>query len=243
MQPFGTLKGLEQSMNPQLMKYARETDVSIALSRRENRLKLFVLYPQLSSHAKSPLSSPESVDPYKEIFGHRILLKCESIKFKLQAVDDKEYLCQIEPYYTTLFLYDAKLGKKLTENFHFDVNQANVRPFVNRADPGGSGVKTDLPEKLSEEWLLYPRQTVLNITNAHSDIFLVVRIEKVLQGGICQSSEPYIRATKDPKAGLKVQKNFVACCQRLGSYRMPFAWTARPLFRYLPRTQKNPKYI
>jgi hypothetical protein len=44
---YGTLKGLEQSMNPQLMKYARETDVSIALARRENRRRLFSVYPNM----------------------------------------------------------------------------------------------------------------------------------------------------------------------------------------------------
>lgn len=46
-QMYGTLKGLEQSMNPQLMKYARETDVSIALARRENRRRLFSVYPHM----------------------------------------------------------------------------------------------------------------------------------------------------------------------------------------------------
>ena len=47
VQMYGTLKGLEQSMNPQLMKYARETDVSIALARRENRRRLFSVYPHM----------------------------------------------------------------------------------------------------------------------------------------------------------------------------------------------------
>lgn len=232
IQPYGTLKGLEHSMNPQLIKYAKETDVSIASSRRENRLKLFVLYPQISSNMKLP-SNTDIIEPYKELFGHRVFVKCESIQFKLQAMDEKETLCQIEPYYTTMFLYDAKIQKKLTENFHFDVNSKNVRPFItNNGDTKDSvNFNTDLPEKLSNEWLLYPRQAVLSITNAHSDIFLVVRIEKVLQGGICQSTDPYIKSNKDPRLGIKVQKNFIACCQRLGNYRMPFAWTARPLFK------------
>lgn len=42
---YGTLKGLEQSVNPQLMKYARETDSSIAMARKENRRRLFSVYP------------------------------------------------------------------------------------------------------------------------------------------------------------------------------------------------------
>lgn len=57
---FGTLKGLDQSMNPQLMKYGRETDVSIAQARREYRRKLFGWYPQ-----SSKATNTENIEPYR----------------------------------------------------------------------------------------------------------------------------------------------------------------------------------
>ncbi|KAK9718639.1 PH domain [Popillia japonica] len=270
-QPFGTLKGLEHSMNPQLIKYARETDISIAMSRRENRSKLFTLYPQLSIALNSKSSHSgglqDQIEPYKEMFGTRVFVKCETISFKLQAPGEGDRdVCQIEPYHTTLCLFDAKIGRKLTENFHFDVNHPIVHSMGHMTNgvrdgrgDGPSSPKTDLPPNLSREWLLYPKQALLSITNPHpdiflvvriekvlqggicqasepyikvnKDIFLVVRIEKVLQGGICQASEPYIKVNKDPKAALKVYKSVLASCQRLGHYKMPFAWTARPLFR------------
>lgn len=229
MHPFGTLKGLEQSMNPQLIKYARETDISIASARKENRDKLFILFPQLATNLKTSNSSQIQVEPYREVFGNRVFVKCESIKFKLQAVDEKENLCQVEPYHTTLCLYDAKNGRKLTENFHFDVNNLYMRKTSSCCDEGD--FKLELPQGVTDQWLFYPRQALFSITNPHPDIFLVVRIEKVLQGGICQSSEAYIKANKDPKISLKVYKNIGACCQRLGNYRMPFAWAVRPLYR------------
>lgn len=227
-------------MNPQLIKYARETDISIAMSRRENRSKLFTIYPQLSTvlSTKSPNGLSEQIEPYKEMFGTRVFVKCENIAFKLQAPGEGDRdACQIEPYHTTLCLFDAKIGRKLTENFHFDVNHPVVYSMVqNNNTPDGKGdasstLKTDLPANLPNEWLLYPKQALLSITNPHPDIFLVVRIEKVLQGGICQTTEPYIKVNKDPKAAFKVYKSVLASCQRLGHYRMPFAWTARPLFR------------
>ncbi|KAF5297752.1 hypothetical protein FQR65_LT09926 [Abscondita terminalis] len=232
-QAYGTLKGLEQSMNPQLMKYSRETDMSIAHLRRENRLKLFKLYPQVCVNFKASNQSSEQIEPYKEQFGQRIFIKCESINFKLQVpIDEKETLCQVEPYHTTLCLYDAKTGRKLTENFHFDINSSNVRSLLPITVNGD--VKSS-PEKhsssISQEWIMYPKQAILSVTNPHSDIYVVIRIEKILQGGICQSSEPYLRATKDLKLGIKVQKCVAACSQRLGNYRMPFAWAAKPLFR------------
>lgn len=230
IQPYGTLKGLEQSMNPQLMRYARETDVSIAHSRRENRLKIFNLYPQLVTSVRSPISSPDQVEPYKEIFGQRVFLKCESIQFKLQAAE--ENLCQVEPYQTVLCLFDVRNGRKLTENFHFDVNDVKMRnmlPIPNTVDLQNPEIHK--PTQLPETSLMYPQQALLSITNPHCDIFLVVRIEKMLQGGICQVAEPYVKATKDPKAGSKVFKSVVSCRQRLGHYKMPFAWAARPLYR------------
>ncbi|XP_046736743.1 dedicator of cytokinesis protein 9 isoform X7 [Diprion similis] len=240
MQVYGTLKGLEQSMNPQLIRYSRETDTSIALSRRENRRKLFCIYPHIP-HAKSPTgSSPDTtIDPYKEQFGQRFLIKCESLKFRLQApIDEKDSLCQVEPYQTTLCLFDVRNGRKLTENFHFDINNEVVRNIAKELSPVGIMTEKEedvpLPEEiksLPKEWLMYPKQAIFSVSNPHPDIFLVVRIDKILQGGICQTSEPYIRATKDPRLGLKLHKQVKAACQRLGNYTMPFAWAARPLFR------------
>jgi len=54
------------------------------------------------------------------------------------------------------------------------------------------------------------------ISKPHSDIFLVLRIDKVLQGGIVRVSEPYIKATTNNKDnGLKVFKAVKNICQRL----------------------------
>jgi len=44
---FGTLKGLEHSIHPQLMKYSKETDSLNTSSRHEYRRKLFAVYPYL----------------------------------------------------------------------------------------------------------------------------------------------------------------------------------------------------
>ncbi|XP_043521247.1 dedicator of cytokinesis protein 9 [Frieseomelitta varia] len=237
---YGTLKGLEQSMNPQLIKYSRETDTSIALARRENRKLLFDIYPHIPHNKQQPGNyNEQNIDPYKEQFGQRIFVKCESLKFRLQApIDEKESLCQVEPYQTTLSLYDARNGRKLTENFHFDINHEVVQEMVKELSPVGimteSTENIKLPDDLKNiplDWIKYPKQAIFSISNPHPDIFLVVRIDKILQGNICQTSEPYLRATKDPRLGLKVHKQVRACCQRLGNYRMPFAWAARPLFR------------
>lgn len=251
---FGTLKGLDQSMNPQLMKYGRETDISIAQSRRENRRKLFNCYSQLLR----PLPQSEIIDPYREQFGQRILIKCDSLKFRLQTPlenCEKETYVQAEPYFTSLALYDAKNGRKLTENFYFDLNSEHVKDMIvtNPNGPtlngqasetkgmnGTSDEKSEalqyqaLPKEfdaLPVDWLTRPKQAILSVNAPHPDVFLVVKIEKILQGGINNTSEAYVKAGKDPKMGQKLNKNVRLYSQKIGHYRMPFAWAARPLFR------------
>ena len=54
-------------------------------------------------------------------------------------------------------------------------------------------------------------------------MFLVVKLEKVLQGDITEAAEPYL---KDQPNLDKVRQNAYDACNRLGKYKMPFAWTA-----------------
>lgn len=240
-------------MNPQLMKYGRETDVSIAQARREQRRRLFSCYVQPN---KANVS--ETLEPYREQFGQRVLIKCDSLTFRLQTPLDNDTPSQAEPYFTSVALYDAKAGKKLTENFYFDVNDESVWDMIRHAyatsvattptsaAPATNGHTKKSPsissfsdtnnlakefDDVPSDWLKHPKQAIFSITAPHPDIFLVVKIDKILQGGIHNSTEPYLKATKDPKMGLKLHKNVRTYSQHIGHFRMPFAWAAYPLFR------------
>ncbi|XP_050078931.1 dedicator of cytokinesis protein 9 isoform X2 [Anopheles maculipalpis] len=288
---YGTLKGLEQSMNPQLNRYARETDQSIAQARRDSRKRLFggqqLLYLQsggnvgggmkaalsaIGSGTTAGLSKSEAfIEPYRVQFGQRILIKCDSLRFRLLGPidgvdgpppqDSDAPLCQIEPYLTSVALYDARAGRKLSENFYFDLNKDHVRELLtgsckaerphcaspkstNKSHQNGNGTlkpgraKCDTSDELqlhseavTKEWLARAKQAVFNVTVPHADIFIVVRIDKILQGAINPSVEPYLKTTKDPKVLCKLQKTIKQYAQKCGHYRMPFAWAARPLFQ------------
>ncbi|XP_042890658.1 dedicator of cytokinesis protein 9-like isoform X3 [Penaeus japonicus] len=240
---YGTLRGLEHSLNPQLIKYAHETDFSIAQARREDRHQLFTCYHNLprteSENGSVELRDETLIWPYKEEFGTRFRVHFESIKFKLQAPLDSGDgpLSQLEPYMTYAAIYDVSQGGKISEDFHFDLNNPMVRNLLPKPKKKGDEAKDGtgtFPLSLAgvpEEWIAHPKQSVMSVLRPHSDVFLVVKIEKVLQGSISQSVEPYLKSV-DSKGIQKLQRVIKTCCQRLGEYRMPFGWSARPLFKH-----------
>ncbi|XP_064541886.1 dedicator of cytokinesis protein 9 isoform X3 [Drosophila montana] len=255
---FGTLKGLDQSLHPQLMKYGRETDHSIAQARREQRRRLFACY---QSPGKAVTN--DNVEQYREHFGTRILLTCQSLRFRLQCQPADladgaggEQLCQVEPYITSLALYDAKAGRKLSESFYFNINEPAAAQMLPNTPVPASVAACGIPRRaesdernaaqaphslfdgVSSELLRCPRQQfqqlrqcMLSVSAPHADIYLVLRIEKVLQSSIAQAAEPYLKAARDAKLGQKVHKAAKSCAQHIGHYRQPFAWAARPLFK------------
>lgn len=190
-----------------------------------------------------------SVCFFREKFGHRILLKCENLRFRLQAPiqpppdatsnTDVDAVRQVEPYFTSLALYDARAGRKLTENFYFDINDDLVadmfdnadRNHRNTANAANSIMPAEWRSQLPANWFRHPRRALFSISAPHPDIFVVVKIDKILQGSINSSAEPYLKASKDPKLALKLHRNALLYNQKIGRYRMPFAWAARPLFR------------
>ncbi|XP_075999831.1 dedicator of cytokinesis protein 11 isoform X2 [Genypterus blacodes] len=98
---------------------------------------------------------------------------------------------------------------------------------------GDTGKGNSLPvlQRVSEALLHFPTQGIFSVTNPHADIFLVARVEKVLQNGITHCAEPYIKTSDVNKTAQKVLKAAKQTCQRLGQYRMPFAWAAKQVFQ------------
>lgn len=120
-------------------------------------------------------------------------------------------LVEEEPIFASAALYDAKEKKKLSENFYFDLNSENIKRML-----GGHVPYSDISSQ--------SRSCVFDITHLSPDLFIVVRLEKVLQGDINESVEPYMKDDKANKQ--KVKENAVIMCERLGKYRQAFAWTA-----------------
>ncbi|GFN96685.1 dedicator of cytokinesis protein 7-like [Plakobranchus ocellatus] len=139
----------------------------------------------------------------KEHFGHRILVKCLQLSLEME----------VEPIFVSMALYDSRERKKISETFHFDLNNENTMRLIS-----GHITHADVST--------VSRSCIFSITYPSPDVFLVVRLEKVLQqGDISECAEPYMKEDKTAKEE-KYRANAVQFCERLGKYRMPFAWTA-----------------
>nr|XP_054521476.1 dedicator of cytokinesis protein 9 isoform X14 [Pan troglodytes] len=228
----GSGSGLDSYL-PELAKSAREAEIKL---KSESRVKLFYLDPDAQ---KLDFSSAEpEVKSFEEKFGKRILVKCNDLSFNLQccvAENEEGPTTNVEPFFVTLSLFDIKYNRKISADFHVDLNHFSVRQMLATTSPAlmnGSGQSPSvLKGILHEAAMQYPKQGIFSVTCPHPDIFLVARIEKVLQGSITHCAEPYMKSSDSSKVAQKVLKNAKQACQRLGQYRMPFAWAARTLFK------------
>ncbi|KAM6945556.1 dedicator of cytokinesis protein 9-like isoform 1-T1 [Aplochiton taeniatus] len=213
--------------------------------KSEARLKLFTLDPDIQ---KLDLSGIEpDVRPFEEKFGKRVLVTCNDLSFNLQscvAENEEGPTTNVEPFYLVLSLFDVQNSRKISADFRVDLNHPLVRQMTSSPGSGpgsepcvnGGGCEAPLEgprlaQGLPEAALKYPKQGVFSVTCPHPEIFLVARVEKVLQGGITHCTEPYMKSSDSAKVAQKVLKNAKLACSRLGQYRMPFAWAARPVFK------------
>ncbi|NXU04743.1 DOCK8 protein, partial [Buphagus erythrorhynchus] len=175
-------------------------------ARRTNRHpELLALYPSVDE--EDAVEIRPVPDRPKEHLGNRILVKLQTLKFDIE----------IEPLFACIALYDIKERKKISENFHCDLNSDSLRGFLRSHTPS-----IDLSTQA--------RSAIFSVTYPSPDIYLVIKIEKVLQQGeIGDCAEPYM-VLKEGEAGKakekieKLKAQAESFCQRLGKYRMPFAW-------------------
>uniref|UniRef100_A0AAQ4PWN5 Dedicator of cytokinesis 7 n=1 Tax=Gasterosteus aculeatus aculeatus TaxID=481459 RepID=A0AAQ4PWN5_GASAC len=206
---FDLKNSLPDALLPHLLDRApnEEIDRHNEEHRKANRHReLFALHPALDEEPIERHCVPEVP---KEHFGQRLLVKCLSLKFEIE----------IEPIFASLALYDVKEKKKISENFFFDLNSEQTKGMLR------PHIQTAAISTLA-------RSAIFSISYPSQDVFLVIKLEKVLQqGDIGECAEPYMvfkesDAAKNKEKLEKLRGQSEQFCQRLGRYRMPFAWTA-----------------
>ncbi|XP_039945148.1 dedicator of cytokinesis protein 11 isoform X1 [Hirundo rustica] len=232
------LESLERSMHPELMKYGRETDQLNKLSRNDGRQNIFSFDPEVQRLDFSGIEP--DVKPFEEKCSRRFVVCCQDFSLNLLAqLSDRaeEGPTNVEPFFLSLALFDLKSNCKISADFHVDLNPPSVRDMLlDSSEPRAEGTQGHCPGQslvhgVPESCLHYIKQGVFSVTNPHTEIFLVARVEKVLQGSIAHCVEPYMKNSDPGKTAQKVHKVAKQVCSRLGQYRMPFGWAARPVFK------------
>uniref|UniRef100_A0A8B9QHK9 Dedicator of cytokinesis 9 n=1 Tax=Apteryx owenii TaxID=8824 RepID=A0A8B9QHK9_APTOW len=185
---------------PEIAKSTREAEIKF---KSESRVKLFALDPDAQKLDFSGIE-PE-VKPFEEKFGKKILVKCNDLSFNLQscvAENEEGPTTNVEPFFVTLSLFDIKNNQKISADFHVDLNHISVRHMIANASQqkmNGTGDSVHRIQGIHETVLQYPKQGIFSVTCPHPDIFLVARIEKVLQGSITHCAEPYMKSSDSSK--------------------------------------------
>lgn len=105
-----------------------------------------------------------------------------------------------EPFWTSMALYDISCNQRISENVYSSLRMSDT--------PSGRA------------------HHVFQVTYPSPDIYLLVRVERILQGDIAPLYEKYSNL-KGRKPSMGELRDIH---QRLGSYRQPWVWAALPIF-------------
>ncbi|EGC35654.1 hypothetical protein DICPUDRAFT_151994 [Dictyostelium purpureum] len=157
--------------------------------------------------------------PYQKEKKRIIQVTVKDLSFKFWEKDDEP-----EPFFCSMYLYDIQKKTRLSESFYFDFVNDKSFKMLNNAFLGATVV-----DEVSQA-----KSTIFSVASRSSsdleNIYLILKVEKVLSGNLDDHSEPYIKMNLKEKEKEKFKESIKSHCQRLGQFRQAFCWGCIPLF-------------
>lgn len=121
-------ESLKSSKHPELLEFSKETEVLNAKRRKAGRKKLFSLVHDLDNNGTCVNYDDARIDAdvFEQHFGLRLVLEVEELKFRLLRTLHDGSEVNIEPFFLSISLFDAKQGAKISEDFHCDLNDPST---------------------------------------------------------------------------------------------------------------------
>lgn len=139
---------------------------------------------------------------------------------------------QVEPFFVRVFLFDARTGKRMSEEFRMSPRfGASYSPEVETTSESRSSLEEDGFSGISHSILSDPNASkiIYSVAQPHPDVYVVIRVERNLSSDY--TGELYTKTNADVKTITKQIKNLQQAAPKLSRFRMPFAFAARPAFQ------------
>ena len=178
------------TQNSTIFNYMKERHEEVARKRRKGRHRLLALGAKRVKFEQKSETIEENDESSNDPI--RFILHARSIQFHLHgnvASKSKEGEPQtnLEPFFVIFSLYDAKSRRKISSDFHAQMNHKVVKEMTNpvgRQDKGSAQYGEPERKKINYSWIENPKQAIFEIHKPHDQIFLVARVERILQGRV-----------------------------------------------------------
>jgi len=179
--------------------------------KTEKPLNLFDLFTITEKELSGSDPRVTAVKPFE-------LARSIRSKFQVEIKELAFGLGETEPLFLSLLVFDMRSKKRVTETFRFQQNSDFSFTLIGAA-----------PDKINP--LFKAKEAVISLTECDSNYFIILIVEKVLQGAPDDYLDNYFKyQTLKPKDKTKIQEQIRLFCNKLGKYRQALAWGTVELF-------------